>query len=156
MNTSFMAVLITHTFEFFPTVFTNILPLKVDFYVLISFTVRLEWFVTDVACCSLTDAWGFTIRRNFKDLRQILHDIGFWCLDIIILLQHFQMTEGTSLSYIIIMWQLTFIFIKWAWLYYPNEKYICCQYNSALMLWLWYIYIKIQWNKFKGRFYPLC
>ena len=72
-----MGVLVTYTFEFFPTVFTNILPLKVNFYVLISLTVRLECFVTDVACCSLTDAWGFTIRRNFKDLSQILHDLGF-------------------------------------------------------------------------------
>ena len=58
MNTPFMDVLITWTFEFFPTVFTNILPLKVNFYVLISGSVRLPLFVTYVAkySLSLTDA----------------------------------------------------------------------------------------------------
>ena len=78
MNTSFMDVLITRTFEFFPTVFTNILPLKVNFYVLISGSVRLPLFVTDVAnyCLALTDAWGLKIC-------QILHDFGF-CWDLII------------------------------------------------------------------------
>ena len=120
MNTPFMDVLITWTFEFFPTVFTNILPLKVNFYVLISVSVWLPLFVTYVAkySLSLTDAWR--LRWHLKDFGQIFHDLRF-CWDLIILLRHFQMTEGTSLLLYIFMWQLTFILITWAWLYYPNE-----------------------------------